>query len=347
MTEPPKTLGQLVDEVLAERQGLPNQDLVRRLYRIASDISADEFDRLDLKILTASLRELQYALRAFRPYRMRKKATVFGSARTPKDHPDYLLAHELGEHLSSESWMVVTGGGPGIMRAAMEGAGPNHAFGVGIALPFEQKDDERFDEYIRVEMKYFFTRKVMLVKESHAFFAMPGGLGTLDEVFEVLTLIQTGKAQLAPVILVQDPRWDHYGPLMEYFRNVLVPSGYISPNDLSLVSLYEDAKAASDEAIGFYENYHSMRWVGDSLILRLHELPGNGDLSALRERFRDITTGETLVPTEPLPAEIADGDEISLPRLRVAFNRRDYARLRELIDALNGRSRPTWQRSIQ
>lgn len=329
----------LVEDIISDGGQLRNRDLLRRFLLSAVSIVGEDLDRLNLKILTSALVELRRAFDVFQPYRSQRKVTVFGSARTPLDHPSALMARELTASLREHQWLTVTGGGPGIMRAAALGAGPNGHVGVGIRLPFEAVPEDVEEAGPRVEMKYFFTRKVMLVKESDGFVSLPGGLGTLDETFELLTLMQTGKAQLAPLVLLHPLERPFWNDLVEFIAKTLLPGGYISSSDLALVSIHDTVQDATDELLAFYTNYCSMRWVGNQLVLRLKNLPSTVELASLNREFSHICTSGSIAPTEASAQERSENDALDQERLALTFNRTDFGNLRRLIDALNGFSR--------
>ncbi len=288
----------------------------------------------DLKIAKAALGEMAEAFRVFRPYRHVRKMTMFGSARTKPDDPIYVLARNLAAKLAGADWMVVTGAGPGIMSAGLEGAGRDHAFGVNIRLPREEEPNAFIAQDPKlVEMRYFFTRKLMLLKESHAYAVLPGGFGTQDEAFELLTLLQTGKAEPAPVVMVETPGGTYWHAWLRFVEDEAIAAGWVSPEDRSLFKVTNTMEETSAEILGFYRNYHSCRWVGDLLVLRVQTEPSKAELADLNRRFADIIERGSIRATGPFPPERDDHPE--LPRLALRFDRYHYARLRQLIDALN------------
>jgi hypothetical protein len=288
----------------------------------------------DLKIASAALAEMAEAFRVFRPYRHIRKVTMFGSARTRPEDPVYILARDLAAKLAGAGWMVVTGAGPGIMAAGLEGAGREHAFGVNIRLPQEDEPNPFIAQDPKlVEMRYFFTRKLMLIKESHAYAILPGGFGTQDESFELLTLLQTGKAEPAPVVMVETPGGTYWHGWLRFLEEQAIAAGWVSPDDRSLFKVTDTLEEAAAEILGFYRNYHSCRWVGDLLVLRLQVQPSKAELAELNRRFSDIVARGSIRSASPFPPERNDHPE--LPRLAFRFDRLHYARLRQLIDALN------------
>ena len=290
----------------------------------------------DLKIADAALAEMTEAFRVFRPYRAVRKLTMFGSARTRPADPIYLLARDLAAHLAEAGWMVVTGAGPGIMAAGIEGAGAERSFGVNIRLPFEQGANPFIAQDPKlVEMRYFFTRKLMLIKESHGYAVLPGGFGTLDECYELLTLIQTGKAEPAPVVLVETPGGSYWNRWREFVEELADGPGYISPDDLCLYRIVTTVDDAAREVLDFYRNYHSCRFVGDLLVLRLQVAPNPQQLAELNDEFKDIVVSGKIRLSSPFPPERSDNDQLGLARVVLRFDRIHYGRLRQLIDALN------------
>ena len=288
----------------------------------------------DLKIANAALAEMAEAFRVFRPYRHVRKITMFGSARTRPEDPIYVLARDLAAKLAAADWMVVTGAGPGIMAAGLEGAGRDHAFGVNIRLPHEEDANPFIAQDPKlVEMRYFFTRKLMLIKESHAYAVLPGGFGTQDEAFELLTLLQTGKAEPAPVVMIETPGGTYWHAWVRFVEEEAIAAGWVSPEDRAFFKVTNTLDEASQEILGFYRNYHSVRWVGDLLVLRVQVQPSKAELAELNRRFSDIVVRGTIRAAGPFPPERTDHPE--LPRLAFRFDRFHFARLRQLIDALN------------
>jgi uncharacterized protein (TIGR00730 family) len=336
-------LDRRIDDLLDAAGATANRDVLSDIFVSAVGLAGDGTDRLDLKIASAALREMRSAYRAFAPYRMEKKVTIFGSARTEPTDPLYVQARELAAALAARGWMVVTGAGPGIMAAGLEGAGRDRSFGVRIRLPFEQDSgpllvgDDRL-----VSMKYFFTRKLMLMKESHGFVSLPGGVGTLDEVFELLTLQQTGKALPTPLVLLDVPGGTYWDEWAAFLGDDVASRGYIDAEDLDLFTITDDVGTAVDRLIGFYRNYHSLRWVGDRLVIRLHAEPTDDEMAGLADRFSALAVDGVLERTGPLPPEQSDGDHVDLPRLVLRFDIFRMGGLHRLIDAVNAlRSAPT------
>jgi uncharacterized protein (TIGR00730 family) len=312
-------------------------DLVSSILKTMSVVASEDPDLLDLKMIDAVLAEMSEAFRTFRPYRDRKKVTMFGSARTDENEPLYRLAKTFASIMSENGWMVITGAGPGIMSAGIEGAGAENALGVNIRLPFEQQPNVFLAHDPKlVQMKYFFTRKLMLIKESDAYVILPGGFGTQDEGFELLTLVQTGKALPAPIILLDVGGDDYWDSWFEFVKRVIESRSYTSPDDTKLFIKTDSPSEAVKYILKFYSNYHSIRWVGSNLIIRLKETPSASDLKKLSNEFSDILIDGRIEMVEPTKFEILDKDVLDLKRLKIRFTKHNYGRLTELIWRLNG-----------
>ncbi len=313
-------------------------DLIFELVVSALRLARDHADRGDLKIANAALKEMRYSFRVFAPYRAARKCAIFGSARTRADDPLYEQTRRLAAALAEREWMVITGAGPGIMEAGLEGAGPEQSFGVSIRLPFESATSQFLaGDPKLMNFRYFFTRKLAFVKESDGFVLLPGGFGTMDEAFELLTLIQTGKAQPSPIVLLDVPGGTYWKTWWHFVEEELARGNYVSAEDLELVLVTDDVDRAVDEVLGFYANYHSLRFVSGRLVLRMHEVPDAATLTAMNTAFADIVVRGEIEVVGPSPAEIADDDHPDLARLAFRFDRRSWARVRHLIDVCNGR----------
>ena len=325
-----------LDRLLDDAGATANRDVLFDILASAVGLAGDGADRLDLKITNAALKEMRAAFRAFGPYKQVRKVTIFGSARTLAADPSYLQARTLAADLAERGWMVVTGAGPGIMAAGLEGAGREQSFGVNIRLPFEQ-DANPFivgDDKL-VSMKYFFTRKLMLMKESIGFVSLPGGFGTLDETLELFTLLQTGKAAPAPVVLLDHPGGTFWQGFLEFLRAEVMPRQLIDEGDLDLFLVTDDAQEATDELERFTRNYRSIRWVGKRLVVRVEHGPTDDELAELQSAFGWLSTDGRIQGTDPLPAEVADDDDVELDRIALRYDGFHAGGLRRLIDALN------------
>ncbi|MDQ6927971.1 MAG: TIGR00730 family Rossman fold protein [Actinomycetota bacterium] len=312
-----------------------NLDQLLEILASAVGLALDGADRLDLKITNAALKEMREAFRVFMPYRNVPKVTIFGSARTLPDDPLYSQTRDFGAAAAAAGWMVVTGAGPGIMAAGAEGAGRERSIGVNIRLPFEQANALLDSDPKLVLMKYFFTRKLMLMKESAGFAVLPGGFGTLDETFELLTLLQTGKATPAPIVLLDVPGGSYWRNWRRFLDDEIVARDLASPDDMLLCRITDDVGAALDEILGFYRNYHSIRFVRRRLVVRIRAEPSASDLAVLNDKFADICVAGRIERIEPLTPEIAENDHLELVRIAFEFDRMSYGRLRALIDMVN------------
>jgi uncharacterized protein (TIGR00730 family) len=310
--------------------------LLRRLRRAADRLPVARSAQEDVKILSQTLRELRRAFSVFAPYRAQRKVTIFGSARTPRDAPAYQQAVLLGQMMAEKGWFVVTGAATGIMEAGHRGAGRDRSMGLNILLPFEQEANEviRGDGKL-VTMKYFFTRKLMFVKECDAVVCLPGGFGTLDEAFEVLTLLQTGKRELMPLVFLDEPGGRFWQDWLSYIRTNLLEGGMISPEDLSLFRVTDSVEQAVAEILQFYRVFHSMEYVHNRLVLRLRHPVDESHMDVLQQEFADILADGGFRQEPAIGGEPGREDLEALSRLTFHFNRRSLGRLRQLIDAIN------------
>lgn len=311
-----------------------NADLIEELVVTVLKLHRDGATRGDLKLINTAVKEMRYSNLVFSRHD-EPKVTIYGSARLREDDPNYQLTEKFAAQMAGHGWGIITGAGPGIMEAGNKGAGIERSYGVNIRLPFEASANEFVAEGRTVNFKYFFTRKLGFVKESHAFAIMPGGFGTLDEAFELITLIQTGKSDLHPIVLLEAEGTNYWGPLIDFVRNVLLAKGMISDSDLDLFLHTTDTDEAAEEIFKFYTNYHSQRYTAGKLILRLRQAPNDEELSRLNRDFADIVVEGAIERTDPNQAEIEDGDALEMDRITFYFDRRQFGRLRQLIDRLN------------
>ncbi len=316
-----------------------DDDLIAEMLVTGLKMLRDDTDRGDLKLVNAALKEMRYSFLVFSQYRHIPKVTLYGSARTPQGHPNYELARSFADRIVRDhGWMVVTGAGPGIMEAGNLGAGPDHGFGVNIRLPFEASANPHIDDSRVINFKYFFTRKLAFVKESHAFVLFPGGFGTQDEAFELLTLVQTGKSDLHPIVLLETAGSRYWEAWLDFVA-VLEKQGMISPDDTSLFLHTHSIDEACAEIVHFYSSYHSQRYVDGRLVLRLRREPDDALVAALNDDFADILAGGRIEKVAPSEREVADDDHPELPRLALEFDRRQHGRLRQLVNRLNDAGR--------
>ena len=311
--------------------------IVREMILASLKAGQEDDGRVDLKLMNTSLKEMRFTAKAFSAYRHVKKVTVFGSARIRPDETAYKMARLLGQKLSKSGYMVITGGGPGIMQAVNEGAGPEYSFGVNIRLPFEQNPNPVIEGSLKnISYKYFFNRKVAFLKESDAIALFPGGFGTLDEAMETLTLVQTGKRNPVPLVLVDEPGGTYWIRWIEFVKENLLAQNYISKSDLTLFERVDSADAAVQRINHFYSRYHSLRYIDDRLVIRLTSGIDQQKMEELRVRFSDILRPQgKIYLSGPLPEEIDEPETGHLPRLILDFKRDDFGRLRQLIDVIN------------
>jgi uncharacterized protein (TIGR00730 family) len=334
----------LIARVEEEYGSVEGAEFVRQMLVSVLGLAREEPDTGDLKLLNSALKELRHAFRVFAPYRGIRKISVFGSARTRPDEPTWRQARAFSERMAQAGWMTITGGGGGIMEAAQIGAGREKSFGVNIRLPFEQHSNAVIaGDPKLINFRYFFSRKVTFVKESHAMALFAGGFGTQDESFESLTLIQTGKSEMMPVVCIDAPGESYWRDWEAYVGTQLRAPGLISEEDMSLFHVTDDVEDAVSEILGFYRNYHSSRYVGDRLVIRLCEKPTEEQLTVLNDEFAGILKKGAIETTEPLEQET---ETLDLPRIQLRFDRRSVGRLRQLIDRLNGfASEPSQERA--
>ncbi len=326
----------MVEEVLTNNK----KDLRSLLYKDiivnALNCTRDELDILDLKVINRAVAEFRHAACVFKPYRMVRKVSMFGSARVSRHSQYYQLAVKLGRLLVENGFMVITGAAEGIMRAGIEGAGPQNSFGVNILLPFEKgptsiiRDDPKV-----IKFKYFFTRKIFFVMEADAIALFPGGFGTHDEGFEVLTLLQTGKAPPMPVVLMELPGERYWESWNQFIRKQLLGRRFISPQDLSFYKIVHSAEEAADWIRSYYSTYHSMRQVGDRLVIRLEKELPDSHIEKLNEAFRDLVESGEIVKTSALNAEKDEPALLSKPRIAFKYNRKSAGRLNVMVLMIN------------
>jgi len=326
-----------IDRLMALADGVRRPEYVREMIIAALKAGQEDDRSADLKLMNTTLKEMRFTSKVFGPYRDKRKVTVFGSARTSPEDPVYEMAMLFGRKLAEAGYMVITGGGGGIMRAVNEGAGPEHSFGVNIRLPFEQRANPVLEGNPRlITYKYFFNRKVAFLKEADAVALFPGGFGTLDEAMETLTLVQTGKRNPLPLVLVDDPACSYWTEFIKFIEEELLTRDLISKTDLALFERVDSVDAAVAKINRFYSRYHSMRYVNEKLVFRLTSQLSTENIRALKEKFRDILLpGGEIAPSGPLAQELDDADIVRLPRLVIDFNRQDFGRLNSLINAVN------------
>ncbi len=330
-------LDKLIEQLMKTAQGIRRPEYVREMIIASLKAGQEDDESADLKLMNTTLKEMRFTSKVFGPYRNVRKVTVFGSARTQPGDPVYEMARQFGKKLAEEGYMVITGGGGGIMQAANEGAGSEHSFGVNIRLPFEEKANPVIQGNPRhITYKYFFNRKVAFLKEADAVALFPGGFGTLDEAMETLTLVQTGKRNPMPLVLIDNQDCSYWVQLIKLLEEELLARNYICQSDFELFERVCSVDAAVEKIKHFYRRYHSMRYVNGGLVIRLTSQLGPDDIQKLTDQFHDILMpGGSITTSGALEAEMDDADIINLPRLVIDFNRKDFGRLRSLIDSIN------------
>ncbi len=325
-----------IAELIEFKGGGYNEENVADIIENALKLLKDVRHTGDVRVIQTALREMRYAFKLFAPFSETRKVTMFGSARTQPARLEYQQAIEFGRKIAAAGFMVITGAGGGIMHAGHEGAGLEKSFGANIRLPWEQTANPiiREDKKL-VTFKYFFTRKLIFIRHSDAIALFPGGFGTMDEGYEALTLMQTGKSQLMPLVLIDRPGGTYWKTWDKHVREHLLRDQLISPDDLNLYQITDDTDQAVKIITRFYRNFHSTRFVKELFVIRLKHAPSDSALEAMNEDFADIISGPAIARVEPTPEEMADDDHTELPRIAFGFNRRDYGRLRQLIDVLN------------
>jgi len=328
-----------VRELVRDWGAEKSPELIEEMIVTALKIARDRMSVADLKLINRSIKEMRYTAKVFAPFQHLRKVAVFGSARTSADSPEFKVAKDFAREMVAQNFMVITGGGDGIMGAAQRGAGREHSFGLNIRLPSEQRANEVIEGDPKlINLNYFFTRKLTFVKEAHAFALFPGGFGTLDETFEVLTLMQTGKARVIPVVLLDRPRGSYWETWMKFLTDRLLKSGFVSQEDFSFFKIMHNVREAVAEILQFYEVYHSARWVGQRLVVRINQRLSSKAIAGLNERFGDIVRSGEIIQGAALRQEKTEPEIWDLPRLLLTPYRGRFGRIRQLIDAINSSS---------
>jgi uncharacterized protein (TIGR00730 family) len=341
MAEPEaQTLAELlaaIDNWLKSRNASVEDEQLAIILRTVVKLAQDNAGRGDLKILSRAMQELRHAFRVFAPYRQVRKVSIFGSTRVQETDPYYDLARRVARRLAEANFMVITGAGPGIMQAGHEGAGREKSFGVNIRLPSVQAANPFIaGDPKLMNFHFFFTRKLMFVKEADAVVIFPGGFGTHDELLESVTLAQTGKSQLVPIILMDVPGGTYWSRWIDFLREDVMSRGYIVEKELALFDTFTDPEAAVQSISDFYSNYHSYRFVKQDLVIRLNHPPTPELIERLNREFADVVAEGEIKQTGVLPGEADDAGTLHLHRIVLRFNREDFARLRQMIDVING-----------
>ncbi|HET9419296.1 MAG TPA: LOG family protein [Chthoniobacterales bacterium] len=332
--EPP--FDERVRELVRDWGAEKSPELIEEMIVTALKMARDDMSVADLKLINRSVKEMRYAAKVFAPFQNVRKVVVFGSARILPEAPECKLAEEFARAMVAQNYMVITGGGEGIMGAAQRGAGREKSFGLNIRLPFEQRPNETINGDPKlINFNYFFTRKLNFVKETHAFALFPGGLGTMDETFEVLTLMQTGKARVIPVVLIDRPDGGYWETWLKFLTNHLFRIGFVSPEDFHFFKIFHSVEAATQEILQFYRVYHSARWVGEQLIIRVSQRLSSKAIVDLNKEFADLVRSGEITQGTALRQEKNEPDIWHLPRLLLTPYRHSFGRFRQLIDAIN------------
>ena len=325
-----------IQELIDYKGGGYNTALVADIIENSLKLLTDVESRGDVRVIQTAIRELRYAFKLFAPHAGTRKVTLFGSARTQPSKPEYQQAVEFARRIAEEGWMVITGAGPGIMQAGHEGAGSEKSFGANIRLPWEQNANPVMQKDKKlITFKYFFTRKLTFLRHSDAIVLFPGGFGTMDEGYEALTLMQTGKSRLMPLILMDRPGGTYWKTWNKHIREHLLRNQFISQDDLDLFEILDNVDDAVRTVTRFYRNFQSMRFVKDLLVIRMKFAPSDHAIDGLSEDFRDIICQGRVERIEPTAEEVEDGTDLEYPRIAFEFNKRDYGRLRQMIEVIN------------
>jgi len=331
-----KELDGLIDELVKRSAAPETGELLREILTTTVKLGKESKDKGDLKLVNNALKELRYSFKVFSPYRNVKKAIIFGSARSKNTSAEYMMAEEFARKLTAKGYMIVTGGGPGVMEAGNKGSKAGEDFALNIRLPFEQKTNPYIQEKDKIiNFKYFFTRKLVFVKETDATALFPGGFGTQDEGFEMITLIQTGKSRPRPVVLMEPEGSGYWEQWMRFVDDQLVGKGYIKKEDLNLLRVVDNVDSGIKYIEDFYKVYHSIRYVAGLTVLRLNRGISGKTLELINKEFKGILTSGAIEISAPTDKEVQEGEYLDLPRLAMHFNLRDYGRLCEMINVIN------------
>jgi hypothetical protein len=334
--KPNPSLDPLIDSLIIQTGDIHHPKLVREIIISALKAGQDTDYLADLKLLANTMKEMRYTNKVFAPYRQRRKVTIFGSARTEQHEPIYERCVQFSRRLAEQGFMIITGGGPGIMQAGNEGAGSENSFAVNIRLPFEQAPNPVMLANPRlITYKYFFNRKVAFVKEAEAMAVFPGGFGTLDEAMEVFTLIQTGKTSPKPLVLFDDDDgyWEQW---LDFIKSCLLGKGLISAEDFSIFTITRDVEEAVQVIEEFYRIYHSLRFADGRLVVRLTRELTPEQIDVLENEFPEIRAdGSRITPTLPFPEEMDEPDLLHLPRIALNFDHQHYGLLMAFIRRIN------------
>lgn len=325
-----------INELAKKSCSANTEHLLCEILTTAIKLGKESNDMGDLKLVNNALKELRYSFRIFSPYRNVKKVVIFGSARSKKTSAEYKMAEEFARKLTAKGYMIVTGGGPGVMEAGNKGAKAGKEFALNIRLPYEQKPNPYIDEKDKIiNFKYFFTRKLIFIKETDATALFPGGFGTHDEGFEILTLVQTGKSRPRPIVMIEPDGSTYWEAWRRYVNDHLLKGGFIGKEDLKLFRVVKTVNEAVKYIEDFYRVYHSIRYVSGLTVMRLNKDISAGTLKLINQKFKDILTAGEIKSSPPTSKELQEGECLSLPRIAMNFNMHDYGRLSEMIHIIN------------
>ena len=331
-----KNIDSLISELAKKSSSPETEHLLREILTTAVKLGKESCDKGDLKLVNNALKELRYSFKIFVPYRNVKKVIIFGSARSKNTSAEYKMAEEFARKLTAKGYMIVTGGGPGVMEAGNKGASAGKEFGLNIRLPIEQKPNPYIDEKDKIiNFKYFFTRKLIFVKETDATALFPGGFGTNDEGFEMLTLFQTGKSRPRPIVLMEPDGSTYWASWKRFVNNEMLKNGFIEKEDLKLFRIVKSVDEAIEYIEDFYRIYHSIKYISGATVLRLNKKISEETLKLINLKFKDILKSGGIRLSVPVKEEIHKGEYLELPRLVMNFNMRSYGRLCEMINTIN------------
>ncbi|MFH1753685.1 MAG: TIGR00730 family Rossman fold protein [Candidatus Omnitrophota bacterium] len=331
-----KAVDKMICDLTGTCGGAGTSDILREIFTTVVKLGNESSDYGDLKLVNNALKELRYSFKIFSPYRKAKKVVIFGSARSEKTSAEYKMAEEFARLITAKGYIVVTGGGSGVMEAGNKGAQAGREFALNIRLPFEQKPNPYIDEKEKlINFKYFFTRKLIFIKETDATALFPGGFGTNDEGYEILTLVQTGKSKPRPIVLMEPEGSAYWTAWLHFAKNQLIKTGFIDKDDLSFFRLVTKTEDAIKYIENFYKVYHSIRYTGGRTILRLNKKLSEKTLKSLNQKFKGILTDGKISPSPPSDEETQRGEYLNLPRIAMKFNNRDYGKLFQMIDFIN------------
>lgn len=328
-----------VSDFLSDIDEGPHSERAKEIIATVAKMLSEDVSSEEWRLSAIALKEMRHSYRVFAPYRGTRKVTVFGSARSGEESPEYIAAREFSRRIAALGYMVITGAGPGVMEGANEGAGRDMSFGLNVDIPWEQMANPVIDGDDKlINFHYFFTRKLFFIKESDALVLFPGGYGTLDEAFETLVLIHAGKSPIKPIVMIDNPQINYWTKWLRFMQTSQLKNGYINTEDLYLWTITYDVQEAVRIITDFYRNYHSQRWVGDLMVIRINRKLDRSEMTELNDDFADIVTSGSIEQSNALVAEKEYNGLIpheELPRLRFAFDKSSFGRLRQLIDRIN------------